>query len=121
MKSSLHVRRVALLAGAVLLSASAMARPLSDAVITRTEAVKYSVADVATSTGAADLYSKLQTAAAKVCSDTVDSYIVLDRQFTYADCMATALDKAVADVGSPMLTAVHMHNMKKDVMTVAQR
>lgn len=128
MKSRLDLRVFALLAGAALLSTSAMASPLAEAVVTRTQTVQYSATAAATPVGATELYEKLHAAASKVCSDEGTGFASRYMETSYAECMNKALTKAVADVGSPVLTAVHLQNtymktasVQKDAMTVAQR
>jgi UrcA family protein len=108
MKSRINMCSIALLAGATLLSTGAMASPLSERVLTRTETVKYNPAKATTINGAAELYEKLHAAAAKVCSSDDRRFSALDMQDTYEKCTATALDKAVAKVHSPLVMALHL-------------
>ncbi len=105
MFNTLNLRKVALLAGAALLSSSAIAMPLG-AEVTRTETVKYSPQKAGTTEGATALYQKLHGAAVRVCLDadlaTADSF---------ENCVSEALDKAVLQVGIPMVSALHLQSL----------
>jgi UrcA family protein len=115
MNNRLNLRNIALLAGAVLLSSSAIAMPLG-AAVTRTETVKYSAQKAGTTEGAAELYQKLHGAAVRVCLDadlaTVDSY---------ESCVSDALDKAVLQVSIPMVSALHLQSLIGGKMTSTKR
>jgi len=99
-----NLRKTTLLAGAALLSTGAMAIPPTEQTITQTEIVRFSAPESATHQGAMTLYGKLQAAAFRVCSELVPATMIpaVDRT-----CAANALNKAVADVGSPLLVAMH--------------
>lgn len=105
METRSNLGKVVLLAGAALLSTGALATPIDDPVITATETVKYSVQELGTAPGARALYRKLRAAATRVCSLRIPAtrIPVVDR-----DCAADALSKAVADVGNPLLIALHL-------------
>jgi UrcA family protein len=105
METRSNLRKVVLLAGAALLSTGALATPTDEPVITETETVKYSVPELETAPGAKALYRKLRAAATRVCSQRMPAtkIPVVDR-----DCAADALSKAVADVGNPLLIALHL-------------
>ncbi len=105
MNNRLNLRKIALLAGAALLSSSAMAMPLTTAV-TRTETVKYSVQKAGTTEGATDLYQKLHEAAVRVCVDA--DLLTADSVET---CVSSALDKAVLQVSIPMVSALHLQTL----------
>jgi UrcA family protein len=103
MEISRNPRVLALLAGAVLLPASALASPVQEDVV-RSETVKYRPAAASTADGAKKLYGQLEAAALRVCA--VDR--PMRPYFAERACVDKALDKAVADVGSFYLTAVHL-------------
>jgi UrcA family protein len=105
MINTLNLRKIALLAGAALLSSSAMAMPLNTAV-TRTETVKYSAAQAGTTEGATVLYQKLHGAAVRVCLDAE-----LNTADTFEGCVSGALDKAVLQVAIPMVSALHLQSL----------
>ena len=105
MNNRLNLRHIALLAGAVLLSSSAIAMPLG-AAVTRTETVKYSAAKAGTTEGAVDLYQKLHQAAVRVCLDA--DLAIVD---SFQGCVSDALDKAVLQVSIPMVSALHLQTL----------
>ncbi|MET0280377.1 MAG: UrcA family protein [Steroidobacteraceae bacterium] len=107
MKSTTQLRRTTLLAGAVLLSTSAVAAPLSDAIVTRTETIKFSPGEAVTAEGAAVLYQKLQSAAERVCQDSGDT-MSLQVSYTYAACVSDALGQAVNEIGIPRVSLLHV-------------
>jgi UrcA family protein len=128
MKSRLNVYVMALLAGAAVLSTGAIASPLSERALQRSETVKYSPWKATTIEGATELYEKLHAAAAKVCSSDDRRFSVRDMQDSYDACTTKALGKAVARVHSPLLTALHIQgtsvkttSAKKALPTIAQR
>jgi len=104
METGNNLRKLALLAGAALLSTSAMATPPADPLLTQTEIVKYSVPQSGTPEGAAKLYRRLQAAAVRVCSPRQVPLGTLPD----AACVTDALNKAVADVGSPLVMAMYL-------------
>jgi UrcA family protein len=103
METRNNLRKLALLAGAALLSTGALATPAGPT-ITETEIVKYSVPESATPAGAKALYRKLQAASARVCSASVPATNI---PFVDRGCAVDALSKAVADVGNPLVAALH--------------
>jgi UrcA family protein len=109
MEPRTNMRKLALLAGAALLCTGAIAAPIGDATVTRSETVKYSVTGATTPAGAAALYQKLHETAARVCggADTASSWLYAAG--SYQTCVSAALDKAVRRVAIPMVTAMHMH------------
>jgi UrcA family protein len=110
METRNNLRKIALLAGAALLSTSAMAGPLKSGVVTRTETVKYSLPKATTMEGAAALYQKLNEAAARVCSEGDGKTAWMYTVDSLESCISNALDKAVQHVGMPMVTALHQQN-----------
>jgi UrcA family protein len=111
METRLNLRKIALLAGAALLSTSALAGPLLDHVVTRKEAVKYSLPKATTAEGAAALYRKLHETAVRVCGEGDANAAWLYAADTLESCVSDALDKAVRHIGTPMVTALHQQNM----------
>lgn len=104
METRNYLRNLALLAGAALLSTGALARPGLEPTVTESEIVKYSAPEAATPQGARMLYGKLRAAATRVCSGSEAASLIphVDRI-----CAAEALSKAIADVGNPLLIALH--------------
>jgi UrcA family protein len=82
-----------------------MATPADEPTVTESEIVKYSVPESATPKGARALYRKLQAAASSVCSASVPATNIA---FVDRACAADALNKAVADVGNPLVIALHL-------------
>jgi UrcA family protein len=105
MFNTTNLRKIALLAGAALLSSSAIAMPLG-AAVTRSETVKYSAEKAGTTEGATALYEKLHTAAVRVCVDAD-----LAPADSFESCVSDALDKAVLQVGIPTVSALHLQNL----------
>lgn len=110
METKLNLRNFALLAGAMLLSTGAMAAPLSDAKVTKTETVKYSVPSSTTVEGAVALYQKLQEAAVRVCAES-EATAYRFTSDSLDSCVSGALDKAVQDIGIPMVSALHLQSL----------
>jgi UrcA family protein len=110
METKLNLRNFALLAGAMLLSTGAMAAPLSDSKVTKTETVKYSVPSSTTVEGAVALYQKLQEAAVRVCAESEASAYRFTSD-SLDSCVSGALDKAVQDIGIPMVSALHLQSL----------
>lgn len=74
---------------------------------TYSKAVKYNPAQVQTTDGAQALYSKLQAAAQTVCS--AGGMPRSHDRWAAIECAADALSRAVQDVNSPTLDAIHEH------------
>lgn len=107
--------------GAIALACSAMSGlAFADMYGTTTvsKAVRYDPAVVQTGEGAAALYAKLQSAAQYVCT-TGTFALGVDRR-AEAKCASEALTRAVQDVNSPTLDAVHAHR-RGSVEVVASR
>lgn len=104
MKIRNNLQRIVLLAGAALLSTGAMTAPAAERIVTEAEIVKYSMVEAATPGGARSLYGKLQWAAMRVCSSSVPATRI---PHVDPECAATALSKAVVDVGNPLIIALH--------------
>ena len=73
---------------------------------TPSRAVRYDDLNLSASAGVAVLYSRLESAATAVCGDAqrVGSHFV---SAAWRDCVAGAVDRAVAQVDRPALTAYH--------------
>jgi len=103
---------VAALAGVVLTSAAAVAKAdtaAADGVPAL--AVKYRNSDLSTREGSLLVYKRITTAASQVCS-------VADHQdiaaFTkYQACKRAAIERAVNELQSPQLAAVHSDHTRK--------
>lgn len=61
--------------------------------------------DLTNSSGIATLYGRLRAASVEVCRP-LESKLV-EGHFRHRDCVKSALDEAVAQVGKPSLTAYH--------------
>lgn len=110
-------RCLAPLAGAMLLSTSAVALPLNSTTVTSSLKVKYSAAEAATPAGAAALYQKLQAAAEKVCRDVGGSmsgvaYLSLAERESLASCISGSLGEAVEAIGIPMVSLLHLQEKR---------
>lgn len=113
-----NTSRLALLAAALISSASALAAPaLSEATLKRTETVKYKVSSAATPEGASALYAKLQEAAARVC--TIGAFEGAGDPAAHSACIGAALDSAVRSVAIPLVSGLHMQAARP--ATVASR
>jgi UrcA family protein len=122
MKLANRNQQLMLLAGALLFTGSAWSLPpLSDPMVTRSVSVKYNAALAATAEGASALYGKLRAAASLVCSNPYDSMRHMDGHGSYAACVSDALDRAVQDVGSPTLAALHQPQATEPAASLARR
>jgi UrcA family protein len=72
----------------------------------RSITVSYSDLDLSHAAGAETLYSRLRNAANAVCGPKVDLRKLRERR-TRQQCVASALDNAVADVAAPELQELH--------------
>ncbi len=120
MKTTTMLRSTALLAGAMLLSTSAMAVSLADAVVKRTETIRYSPGEATTPAGAATLYQKLQLAADRVCKDAADT-LAFEVSDAYTSCVTDALARAVSDLGIPSVSRLHMQETPASRMVALSR
>jgi UrcA family protein len=71
--------------------------------------VQYNLSDLATDAGAAKVYGKLKRAARRVCFETSEQWDAR-RTRHYWECYKAALAKAVDDVKSTNLTALHQQD-----------
>ena len=82
------------------------AKPVSTDGITYSRTVRFSDLDVSTEAGAKALLSRIRRAANAVCSgDEWRAY--MNRGPSFRACVHQASNKAVSDVGSPMVTALY--------------
>lgn len=99
------MRIAALLAGAILVSAGAIADSLDDRVVIHSTTVTFDRALASTPAGARDLYAALKLAASRVCVDTSDLLVVQGRLFTA--CRSAALGQAVSRIDIQALSELH--------------
>jgi UrcA family protein len=95
---------LALFAALALSATTATVAAPSTAVIVRHESVRVTGSDVASIAGARQLYGRLQSAARRVCGPAARD---LREHADRSRCIRIAVANAVADVGSPLLAAVH--------------
>ncbi len=95
---------LALFAAFALSAATAAVAAPSTAVIVSHETVRVTDGDVASIAGARQLYGRLQSAARRVCGPAAHD---LREHADRSRCVRIAVANAVADVGSPLLAAVH--------------
>jgi len=95
------------LAGAITLCAlQATARASDDGLPKRT--VSYADLDISKPAGAKILYSRIQAAANQVCD--FGAYWEMSTRQMQRDCVKGVIDKAIKDVDSPALSALHSTN-----------
>ncbi|HKE44859.1 MAG TPA: UrcA family protein [Steroidobacteraceae bacterium] len=68
--------------------------------------VSYERLDFTKPDAVADLYKRIQTSARRVCNDASSPWDA-SREETFKRCYSATLDKAVAQVNRPQLTALH--------------
>jgi UrcA family protein len=121
MRLIMNIPRVAAVAAAFALlgfGGSAYATPQPDVVKTQ---VRFADLDLHTPDGNVVLYHRLSSAARRVCEESTDQDMALfDAEMK---CRAEAMQAAVAQVNSPILTALYQENDGKNVvaMRMAQR
>jgi UrcA family protein len=120
MNSEYRNASFALLAGAVLFSTGAWSMPPAD-IITRTETVKYDPREAATPEGAAALYTRLQKAADRVCSEPAGTRRPLSSVAPYAACVKAALGEAVSALHVPMVSVIHQEGISHQDAALARR
>lgn len=104
----------ALSTGAVLALATAMpavAAPVLDREVV-SKIVRFKDLDLATAPGAEALYGRIVSAARAVCREQMHGL--------HVDCRTRAVDDAVRDVGSPLLSSIH-RSMTEKVEEVVNR
>jgi UrcA family protein len=72
--------------------------------------VRYSAAELASSSGVQDLYRRLQVAARKVCP--ADAVIDLRTKVLVDECRAQAVSRAIQQINNPQLAALHATSSK---------
>jgi UrcA family protein len=116
-KTAVPCALLAILLGPLSACADVAAAPPVYEVATRT--VKYGDLDLSHTAGAANLYSRIQTAARAVCEPPlaagVRGEMLLSRR-----CMEQSIARAVADVNAPTLTSYHLMKTKHAVMLAHQ-
>lgn len=111
MKTVNGLKRTALLIGAGLLSTSALASPLQDNILTRSETIQYKLPEASTAQGAAALYQQLRAAAERVCrEDSVPAVWSSYMREAEAACIDQALEKAVGRLGIASISLLHMQS-----------
>lgn len=112
MKTFNRMRTSALLIGASLLCTGAMAAPLQDSILKRTETIQYKLPQANTEAGAAELYQQLRAAAERVCrEDTVPATWSNYAREAEQACVEEALNKAVSRIGLASVSLLHMQSM----------
>lgn len=123
---------------AVVLSAASLALPIGPALADGPGAaapglaVQYAPSRLEQDGYADDLYTRIEAAAGLVCQESAgiaekvtprgDRMLFILRPEKYAArCMAESVQRAVADVGSPVLDAVHEQSRKGVVRIAAAR
>ncbi len=113
--------RIALLAGAALFAPGAWSMP-PEGTITRSEVVRYATKSAATPEGAAALYAKLQSAAARVCDEPTGIHGGgLASVTPYRTCVKAALTSAVREVRAPLVSVIHLEGMRHQEAALASR
>lgn len=111
MKTVTGMKMSVLLIGAGLLSTGALAAPLQDSLLKRSETIQYKLPEASTEQGAAALYQQLRAAAERVCrEDSVPDVWSSYMRETEAACVDEALDKAVSRVGIASVSLLHMQS-----------
>jgi UrcA family protein len=81
--------------------------------------VHYADLDLARSPDAAKLYARIRSAAGEVCEPLVESTSFASVART-RQCMAQAIEHAVADVNAPTLTSYHMAQSTRPIKVARQ-
>lgn len=111
MKTVTGMKASALLIGAGLLSTGALAAPLQDSLLKRSETIQYKLPEATTGQGAAALYQQLRAAAERVCrEESVPAAWSTYMREAEAACIDDALDKAVSRVGIASVSLLHMQS-----------
>jgi UrcA family protein len=115
-KTAVPCALLAILLGTLSACADAYAAPGYE-VATRT--VKYGDLDLSRTAGAANLYSRIQTAARAVCGSPISSG-VREALLLSRHCIDQSIARAVADVNAPTLTSYYLMKTKHAVMLARQ-
>ncbi len=98
----------------------ALAAPPPTLVVTdapRQKVVSFADLDLTRAEGVSTLYNRIQGAAREVCRPLEDRS--LQRAALLRECLSTAVDTAVKDVGSPLLTQHHFAATGRQVTSQA--
>jgi UrcA family protein len=90
---------------------SVLAAPHRDPQVV-TKVVRFKDLDISTATGAQALYERIGSAARAVCRDEFYSLV--------KECRKRAIEKAVRDVGSPLLVSIHRSVTGRDEEVVVR-
>jgi UrcA family protein len=102
-----------------LLLATPPARASDDVEVTSIR-IQYADLDLSTAHGVRELYSRLSGAAMTACGDDVTLEDISQLQET-ENCRQAAIEKAVARIDRPMLTALYDRHFPKEPLTPALR
>ena len=89
----------------------------SNGVETARTTVHYGDLDIHTRQGADELYSRLNTAAGRVCADIMEPYVRLTR--AYEECRHGAISAAVQQINAPLVTQTYDQHAAKFGFTTA--
>lgn len=92
-------------AAGMLLSAAVAAEPTDEFAVPELE-ITYGDLDLTSAEGVQALHRRLKAAAERVCPRT-DGRVSVEQKAAARDCRKQALDRAVRDIGSPELAALH--------------
>ena len=100
---------VALAAGLAALALPAHAQNSKpDPVVQHTD-VTYGDLDLSTAKGARAMYTRIQSAARRVCGQPSKE---IEEKRAFDACVASAANQAVADLDSPLVTALHQDKQR---------
>lgn len=104
MNKKLNFRGLAIIAGALMISTSAMAES-SDSVVIQRTTVKFDRSVASTPAGAEVLYTELSQAASRVCVDNSSPLVAQGGRF--AECRSAALGQAVGKVNIQAISELY--------------
>ena len=114
----------ALAVGAFVVTATLPAAAAEGVLVDNSIEVRYGDLDLDSAAGIAQLYSRLKTAAEKVC-DTGHKPQPLYLSYAWRSCVTAALERGIAAVDRPALAAYHASKAnpasRRDVVSVAAR
>ena len=82
----------------------------------RTEVVRFADLDLTRATGAQQLYRRIQQAARDVCERNRLSDSGSARIASYRLCLSGAIERAVDEVGAPLLTEHHQAQLHPEIL-----
>jgi UrcA family protein len=91
---------------AVLSASPVQAAPLTRVVLV-TEAIPYSEADLANDQAATDLLGRIERTARRLCAPASHSPLDTPHRRVVRQCEAKAVDRAVATLAAPLVTAAY--------------